>query len=132
MLKSQERLRKNPLFKQVFTCGRSYAEPLVALNVQKLPDSPLVRETGFSVSKKVGNAVVRNRTKRQLRAIVAALLPELPRGHRAVVVARSAAAGASYADLTASVVRAYQRAGLLPKPEPAADPPVGGQQAHGV
>ncbi len=131
MLKPQERLRANPLFKQVFKAGRSYAEALVALHVLKLPDSPLVRETGFSVSKKVGNAVVRNRTKRRMRAIVAALLPTLPHGFRAVVVARSAAADAPYDALAASLAKAYRRAGLLnaSPPPPPAEPSLG---PHGV
>ena len=130
MLKAAERLCKNPLFRQVFQGGRSFAEPLLALHIQRLPDSPLVRETGFSVSKKVGNAVVRNRTKRRLRAIVAGLLPGLPRGFRAVVVARPAAATASYQDLQAAMLRAYRRAGLLPREAPPA--PEGGPGRDGV
>jgi ribonuclease P protein component len=131
MLKPSERLRANPLFKQVFKAGRSYAEPLVALHVLKLPDSPFVRETGFSVSKKVGNAVVRNRTKRRMRAIVAGLLPALPHGFLTVVVARSAAADASYEQLAASLTKAYRRAGLLYAcpPPPSSDPSLG---PHGV
>ena len=95
------------------------------------PVSPLVRETGFSVSKKVGNAVVRNRTKRRMRAIVAGLLPTLPHGFRAVVVARSAAADAPYEALAASLAKAYRRAGLLnaDPPPPPAEPSLG---PHGV
>lgn len=49
---------------------------------------------GFVVSKAVGNAVVRNRTKRRLRALVAARLEEVPGGVDLVVRARPAAAGA--------------------------------------
>jgi ribonuclease P protein component len=113
VLPAPERLRANPLFKQVFHGGRSYAEPLVVLHILRLPDSPHVRETGFSVSKKVGNAVVRNRTRRRLREAVRALLPGLPTGFRAVVVARSKAAEAPFADLAEAVRRAYVRAGLL-------------------
>lgn len=113
MLPAAERLRANPLFKQVFHEGRSYAEPLVVLHLLKLPDSPARREAGFSVSKKVGVAVVRNRVRRRLREAVRLLLPELPRGFRAVIVARPAAAQANYADLAACLRRAFTRAGLL-------------------
>ena len=113
MLPACERLRANPLFKQVFHEGRSYAEPLLVLHLLKLPDSPERREAGFSVSKKVGNAVVRNRVRRRLREAMRALLPELPRGVRLVVVARGRAAEAPYAELAAALRRACERAGLL-------------------
>ena len=116
MLPAAERLKANALFAQVFQAGRSIPESLIVLHLQVLPDSPHVRETGFSVSKRVGNAVVRNRTKRRLRAAMAELLAELPRGFRAVVVARGRAATADYPALVAALRRAYGRAGLLKGP----------------
>jgi ribonuclease P protein component len=49
---------------------------------------------GFVVSKAVGNAVVRNRVKRQLRHIAGDRLDRLPAGSSVVVRANPAAAGA--------------------------------------
>ena len=40
---------------------------------------------GFAVSKAVGGAVIRNRVKRRLRAVMADLLPSLPTGTSVVV-----------------------------------------------
>ena len=54
---------------------------------------------GFVVSRAVGGAVVRNRTKRRLRAIVAQRLEGLPDGLDVVVRANPPAAGASSAEL---------------------------------
>ncbi|MBT9258008.1 ribonuclease P protein component [Phycicoccus sp. MAQZ13P-2] len=54
---------------------------------------------GFVVSRAVGNAVVRNRTKRRLRHLVAARLAGVPAGVDLVVRANPAAAGASSAEL---------------------------------
>ena len=54
---------------------------------------------GFVVSRAVGNAVVRNRTKRRLRALVAGRLGRRPEGVDLVVRANPAAAGASSAEL---------------------------------
>lgn len=55
---------------------------------------------GFVVSKAVGNAVVRNRTKRRLRAAVATRLAGIPTGVDVVVRAQPAAARATFAELS--------------------------------
>jgi ribonuclease P protein component len=111
MLPLAERLRANAQFQQVFREGRSYAEGPLVLNVRQVPDAG--RRCGFSVSKKVGKAVTRNQVKRRLRAAYRALLPELPRGYEAVVVARSSAATADYAALAGALRRAFQRAAMV-------------------
>ena len=58
---------------------------------------------GFVVSKAVGGAVVRTRTKRRLRAVVASRLHRLPTGLDVVVRANPAAADASSAELARSL-----------------------------
>lgn len=58
---------------------------------------------GFAVSKAVGGAVVRNRVKRRLRAIMADVLPTLPAGSAVVVRALPPSAGASFVSLGADV-----------------------------
>jgi ribonuclease P protein component len=54
---------------------------------------------GFVVSGAVGGAVVRNRTKRRLRALVAARLDRLPAGADVVVRANPPAGAASSREL---------------------------------
>lgn len=45
---------------------------------------------GLTVTKKIGNAVVRNRMRRRFRALAQALLPELARpGHDYVIIGRA-------------------------------------------
>ena len=58
---------------------------------------------GFVVSRAVGGAVVRNRTKRRLRALVAARLDRLPEGTDVVVRANPAAGSASSEELAAAL-----------------------------
>jgi ribonuclease P protein component len=58
---------------------------------------------GFAVSKAVGGAVVRNRVKRRLRAIVGDSISTLPAGTRVVVRALPASAGATFGELDADV-----------------------------
>lgn len=66
------------------------------------------KRVGFSISKKVGVAVVRNRTKRRLRECVRPLLPKL-KGGLYVFVARPAAAECGFAQLNVSVKRLLQK-----------------------
>jgi ribonuclease P protein component len=58
---------------------------------------------GFVVSRAVGGAVVRNRTKRRLRAVLAGRLDTVPDGVDLVVRANPAAAQASYGELSTTV-----------------------------
>jgi len=58
---------------------------------------------GFVVSKAVGGAVVRNRTKRRLRALLATRIDGIPSGTDVVVRANPVAAQADWAELEAEV-----------------------------
>jgi ribonuclease P protein component len=64
---------------------------------------------GFVVSKAVGNAVVRNRTKRRLRAGVATRLDGIPAGLDLVVRANPAAAQATRAELDTALGRQLEK-----------------------
>ena len=68
--------------------------------------APLV---GFVVSKAVGNAVVRNKVKRRMRAIVAGHLSEVPPDARIVVRSLPAAASTDFAQLEADFVSCLRR-----------------------
>lgn len=63
---------------------------------------------GVVVSKAVGNAVVRNRVKRRLRAQVAPLLATVPPGTDLVLRANPAAAGAASREIGEALVRALE------------------------
>jgi ribonuclease P protein component len=60
-----------------------------AITLETCPSSEPGTRIGFTASKKIGNAVARNRAKRRLRAAASQLLPLLGRaGHDYVLVAR--------------------------------------------
>ena len=69
-------------------------------------DDSLVR-VGFTVTKKIGNAVVRNRMKRRLRALVRDTFPDhaIP-GADHVLIGRASGIERDYASLAADLKRA--------------------------
>lgn len=104
-----ERLRKRADFTEVMRKGRRARHPLLQL-VALHTDSDTTR-VGFSVSKQVGGAVIRNRVKRRLRMIVRGL--DWVPGVDLVIVARSGADSVSYGELTSIVSQNARKLRLL-------------------
>ena len=73
---------------------------------------------GFTVSKKLGHAVVRNRTRRRLREVYRLNERALKPGYDIVIVARSRAVEAPFSKLTASFLRLADKAGILTQEAP--------------
>ncbi len=67
---------------------------------------------GFTVSKKVGNAVQRNRVKRRLRALVAEIIPQKAKKSRDYVfIGRRSALSRDFADLKKDLKYALHQTG---------------------
>jgi ribonuclease P protein component len=75
-------------------------------------EAPEVPRVGFAVGRRIGGAVVRNRTRRKLREAIRPLISQLV-ACDLVVVARPPAAEAEVRDLAAALADAAARAGLL-------------------
>jgi len=92
--------------------GRAERGPLVVLGVLERGDFAGFR-AGFVTSKRVGGAVVRNRVRRRLREIVRLHQDALRSGVWIVLIARPAAAQASYRALEDEWLRLANRASIL-------------------
>ena len=87
--------------------GIRRVEGAVTLETCPSPQAGSGLRVGFTASKKIGNAVARNRAKRRLRAAASQLLPLLGRGgHDYVLVARGTTVARPFADLLADIARA--------------------------
>lgn len=87
-------IKKNRDFQEVYQIGKSYANKLLVMYVKKT-DRPETR-IGISVSKKVGNSVVRHHITRLLRESFRLHEDMTETGLDIVVVARAAAKEESY------------------------------------
>lgn len=105
-------LKKNAQFKYVYRRGTSGgSHELVLLYVRSG-----ALKVGFSVGKKLGCAVRRNRVKRRLRAACAPLLPRMKKGLY-VFIARQPAAEADFDRLCRTMYNLLRKQNLLlPKP----------------
>jgi ribonuclease P protein component len=98
--------------------GRSAQHALV--RIRWLANNEPSCRAGFVVSKKVGNAVVRNRVRRRLREALRAILAEyatypksLPKAFDVIIIAKPAAATANYWQLKAALEHTLVRSHLL-------------------
>jgi len=107
------RLREDRDFQGVRQEGASWPHPLLVLFA--LPNGLSHNRFGFSVSRRIGKATVRNRLKRLVREAVRKRLPHIAPGYDLVFLARSAVAGADFRQVEAAVEGLLGQAGLLRK-----------------
>jgi len=106
-----ERLRRTADFDRVYSEGKRIAgSSLVLFFCRSLPDQTRL---GLSVSKKIGNAVVRNRVKRLLREAFRLNKQELKKGYDILLVARRGVEGLKFRQVEAVVLDLFRKGGLL-------------------
>ena len=116
LLKKQFRLRKNKEFQAVYEQKNSVAASAVVLYIRDNEQGSPAR-VGFSVSKRVGNAVVRNRCRRLLREAVRLHLDELAPGKDYVFIGRQSLAKEDFTRVEKDVLRALARRDCLRRPD---------------
>ena len=112
-MKNTAPLKENHLFRRTYNRGKTAADSRLAIYVRR--NGQRHNRLGFTVSTKVGNAVVRNRVRRRLREIYRLNEDRLRSGFDVVVVARMRAADSRYHQLEKSFLKLADKLELLKK-----------------
>ena len=107
------RLTKTENIKRVRHLGTPFAHPLVVLT--KHPNECAVNRFGVIAGKSIGNAVKRNRCRRQIREILRYTLPIIEPGWDIIILARKPCAAANFNDIHKAIEQLLKRAGLITK-----------------
>jgi ribonuclease P protein component len=107
------RLKRRAEFLRVAASGKKAAVGGVVLQVLPRADDGPAR-LGFTVTRKVGNAVVRNRTRRRLKEAVRLVLRDCQvRGADLVLIGRDSTRKRDFRALQADIKRALDRNGAI-------------------
>ena len=101
-MKISESLKKNHQFQFVYRYGKSYANKYLVMYVKE--NGTDRNRLGISVSKKVGNSVVRHRVTRLLRESYRLHEAVFNSGLDIVIVARASAASVGYEEIEKALI----------------------------
>ncbi len=101
-MEKKYRLRKNMEFKRVYNGGKSYWNRNLILYVRKndLQNSRI----GITITKKIGNAVVRNRIRRRIKEIIRLKLGNIKSGYDLILIPKKNVGDISYKDLESAMI----------------------------
>jgi ribonuclease P protein component len=108
-MQRRSRLTGSPRFSQIHQDGTSAANRLLVIRF--LANDLEYSRFGFLVSKRIGNAAVRNKVKRRLREAVRS--NSIKGGWDALFIARRGTESASYHDLRQAITNLLRRGSLV-------------------
>jgi ribonuclease P protein component len=101
-MKKSQSLKKNADFQNVYKEGKSYANKYLVMYI--LNNNTEENRLGISVSKKVGNSVIRHRITRLIRESYRLQESKFQNGFDIVVIARANAKGRTYQEIESALI----------------------------
>lgn len=108
-----ESLKKNSEFQEVYRQGKSFANKYLVMYIRRNESEK--NRLGISVSRKVGNSVVRHRITRLIRESCRLNEEKFEKGYDMAVVARVAAKGRSYREMESALLHLGRLHGICEK-----------------
>ena len=112
LMKRFNSIKKNSEFQKVYKTGKSYANKLLVMYVKRVDDGKEPR-IGISVSKKVGNSIVRHRVTRLIRESYRLQEDMFNSGLDMVVIARKSAKDKTCQDIGSALQHLGKLHGIL-------------------
>lgn len=108
-MKKLQTLRNSQQFRKVYEQGQNFHTPLFSAFFLKVETDE--RRVGFTVTRKIGNAVVRNRCKRRLREALRKQFGEFENtlGFDLVINAKSGLVEAEFSRIEETLAKALKR-----------------------
>lgn len=108
-LTKQERIKKNSEFRKVFSQSKKYT--VEGANLYLISNGLEYNRIGITLSRKFGNSVQRNRSKRRIREFYRHAKEDLAAGYDLIILARPG--NYSYADRKKQICRLFEKARLF-------------------
>lgn len=107
-----ETLKKKKDFDEVFQNGKSIASKYLVFYWN--PNNKDNNRYGFSISKRIGKAVVRNKLKRRLKEIIRTdIESNYSKGYDIIIIARNPVNSLDFHGIKKDLKKLYRRAGLV-------------------
>lgn len=104
-------LKENREFKRIYSRGKSFVSPIVVTYAMR--NHKNIVRIGITTSKKVGNAVLRNRARRIILSAFRKMFPDVKLGYDFVFVARSKTPFVKSGDIFKYMKVHFKRLGVL-------------------
>lgn len=106
-MQANNKIKKNEEFRQVYTKGKSMANKLLIIYINKNNLNDV--RVGFTVSKKVGNSVVRSRVKRLMKESFRLNIDKIKKGYDIIFVARTTASNSTYKEIESAMLHLLKK-----------------------
>lgn len=105
------KLKNNREFKKVYSYGNSYANKYLVIFFIK--NNLGYNRVGFSVTKKIGKSVVRNRIRRLIKEAYRLNSDKLKQGYDLVFLPRKMAVGHGFKEIESAMIHLFKKTKLL-------------------